>query len=123
MRGSSFAWAGSGWRIGAAIRLPSGSISRERPMLNGICPDESIQAPKPEISDHAEQGTQALAHPCACRFVAGGMATPLAPPVRPRAGLRAGESDERAIFLRVSGHQSRLEIELPRGDPGHGAWR
>ncbi|SRR5579875_336456 len=88
---------------------------------NGIHANESkTPKPKPHAS---EKGTQALAHPCARRSVARGMAESFAPPVRPRASFRARESDKRTVFLRVSGQQSCREIELPRGDSGHGAWR
>jgi superfamily II DNA or RNA helicase len=74
-------------------RLLGYTVESPASTMNGSCFDE-IQAPKPEFpdqppQDQAEQGTQALAHPRACRSVAGGLATRLAPPVRTRAGLRA----------------------------------
>src|SRR5438874_7704047 len=130
MRGSSFATAGSDSRIGMARKLrkrcnPSwatGLTSREKPILNGIYLDE-IQAPKPEFRDQAQQGTQALAHPRTRRSIAGGLAAGFAPPVRSRAGLRAGKSDQRTVLLRVSGQQSCFEVELSGGDSGLGAGR
>ena len=79
-------------------------MSRERPLLNGMYFDE-IQAPNPEFRSQAEQGTQALAHPRARRSFTSGLATRLAPPVRPRAGLRAGKSRQRAGVLGLPGAQ------------------
>src|SRR5712671_6101307 len=52
---------------------------REKLLPNGLSCHE-IHAPKAESRD---QGTQALAHPCARRSFAGGLAARLAPPVRP----------------------------------------
>ena len=57
-------------------------MSRERPLLNGMYFDE-IQAPKSEFRDYTDQRTQTLAHPCARRSFAVGLATRLAPAVRP----------------------------------------
>src|SRR5450756_2448201 len=70
-------------RYGVPNECPAGNFYRTK------YPIDEIQTPKPEFRDQAEQGTQALAHPCARRSFAGGLATRLAPPVRPRAGLRA----------------------------------
>src|SRR5487761_2470529 len=99
MRGNSFASAGSGSRIGIARKLRNPAICLKRQLnvsretfLNEMSFDE-IRAPKLEFHDPAEQGTSALAHPCARRSVAGRLAARLAPPVRPRAGLRARKSD------------------------------
>jgi hypothetical protein len=75
-------------------------------MPNGICLDENIQAPKPEAGDQADQGTQALADPRSRRSIACGLATPLAPPVRPRAALRARKSDHGGVLLRIQDQQS-----------------
>src|SRR5271170_667480 len=97
------------WGKGEKAR-DAGSTAHKKRLLNGIYFDE-IQAPKPEFHDPPEQGTRALAHPRARRSFAVGLATRLAPPVRPRAGVRARESEQRAVFLRVSGHQSCFEIQ------------
>src|SRR6266702_8438128 len=58
-------------------RIESPSVPQKSPP-EPMCFDE-IHAPKTEFRSQADQGTQALAHPCAGRSVAGGLATGLAP--------------------------------------------
>ena len=109
--------ADAGQQIGQADRLglPIAGVPKE--FGHGAI-NESAACARP-----SRQGTEALARPGARRSVAGGLATRLAPPVRPRAGLRAGEPERRAVLLRVSRQQSGFEVQLPRGDSRLGAGR
>ena len=97
-------------------------IASPEALLRIECASTKSRAPKTETRCQADQGTQVFPHPCAGRSVAGGLATRLAPPVRPRAGVRA-ENDGRTVLLRVSGRQSRVENELPRRDSWPAAGR
>ena len=98
-------------------------MSCEKALLKRKIYFDEIQAPKPETSGQAEQGTQTLGRPCAHRSFAGGLAGGLRRQFGREQAFGLENLTRRTVLLRVSGQQPRLEIELPRGDPGQGAGR
>src|SRR3989338_10934097 len=89
---------GSKLRLGARPARPVFAVSPQSHLPKGI--DVHAQqidqaAQHPEI---ATQGSKALPDSCAGETVAARLAAGIAPPVRPRAGIRAGEHRRGAVL-------------------------
>ena len=111
--------AGAAWDTGArafGVKCRALYDWGDDPTVNAPCPIRISRCHEaPEEFRQVAPGTQVVPNPRPTRAGADRVATCPAPPIRARAGVRAGEHRLGGVLLRVPRQQSGVEIHLLRG--------